>query len=80
MITKIVNGRLVTEREILTGQALYMEDGRILAVTEENLPFDREVDARGHFVSAGFIDLHCHGAMGHDFADGTASAVIGFIK
>lgn len=76
MITKIINGRLVTERDVLIGKALYIGDGCIRAITEESLPFDREVDAGGCFVSAGFIDLHCHGAMGYDFADGTAEAVI----
>ena len=76
MITKILNGRLVTEQEILLGKALYIEDGRILAITEKELPFDKEVDAGGCFVSAGFIDLHCHGAKGCDFADGTLEAVV----
>ena len=76
MITKITGGKLVTEWEVLCGKALYIEDGRILTITEECLPFDTQVDAGGNYVSAGFIDLHCHGAKGCDFADGTVAAVI----
>ena len=76
MITKLTNGKLVTEEKVLLGKDLYIEDGRILAITEERLPFDTQVDAGGNFVSAGFIDLHCHGAKGCDFADGTVAAVI----
>lgn len=33
------------------------------------------IDARGLIVSAGFIDLHFHGCMGHDFCDGTSEAI-----
>lgn len=32
---------------------------------------DREVvDARGHWLTPGFIDLHCHGGGGHPYDDG----------
>ena len=76
MITKITNGRLIVGGEILLGQDLYLENGSITAITREDLPFDRLVDAGGSYVSPGFIDLHLHGAKGFDFADGTVEAVI----
>lgn len=76
MITKITNGRLIVGGEILPGQDLYLENGSITAITREDLPFDRLVDAGGSYVSPGFIDLHLHGAKGFDFADGTVEAVI----
>lgn len=75
MITKIVNGRLVTEQKLLLGKNLYIEDGRIAAVSGQELPCDAVIDADGQYVSAGFIDLHLHGAKGFDFADGTVEAV-----
>jgi N-acetylglucosamine-6-phosphate deacetylase len=31
-------------------------------------------DVRPHFVAAGFIDIHVHGAAGHDFMDGDDAA------
>jgi len=33
------------------------------------------IDAQGHYVSAGFIDLHIHGSGGADVMDGTAEAL-----
>lgn len=31
---------------------------------------DRVVDAQGHWLTPGFIDLHCHGGGGHPYDDG----------
>ena len=33
------------------------------------------IDARGGYISPGFIDIHVHGGAGADFMDGTAEAV-----
>jgi N-acetylglucosamine-6-phosphate deacetylase len=35
----------------------------------KNLSFESEFDARGDFMSAGFIDMHVHGGGGADFSD-----------
>lgn len=70
MITKIKNAVFVSDKEE-TGKYLYYENGIITAFTEENLPFDAEIDAKGMYVSSGFIDIHTHGAGGYDFADGS---------
>ena len=35
------------------------------------------IDAGGNYVSAGFIDIHTHGAGGFDFMDNTVEAYIG---
>ena len=74
MRTKIGNVRLVTENGIRSGERVYFEDGRILAVTEDEIPADRTIDGEGAYLSAGWIDLHTHGAGGADFLDGTAEA------
>jgi len=66
MITRIENGRVITDGRIRDA-FVYIENGTILAVTEENLPFDRSIDAGGLYVSPGFIDMHTHGAVGVDF-------------
>lgn len=70
MITKITNGRLLMDGGIQTGLNLYYEDGVILTVTAEDLPYDTLLDAEGQYVSPGFIDLHLHGGGGADVMDG----------
>lgn len=76
MITKITNGKIITENEITVGKDVYLSDGKITAVTSDKLPFDRLIDADGNYVSAGFIDMHAHGAAGCDFATGSAEDII----
>jgi len=39
-------------------------------------PGDTLIDARGRYLSPGFIELHTHGAGGHDFMDGSVDAVV----
>ncbi len=75
MITKIKNGRLILPDGIFE-KNLYIENEKILAITEEELSFDKEIDAEGNYVSAGFIDIHVHGGGGHNFSDATKEAVI----
>ncbi|MBR4995067.1 MAG: N-acetylglucosamine-6-phosphate deacetylase [Alistipes sp.] len=52
-----------------------VEDGKIVAIGNKLTAEDALViDASGKYVSAGFIDLHTHGAGGADFMDGTVEA------
>lgn len=77
MRTVIINGRIIQDYEILSGVNLVLEDGRIAGLAEA-VPEDSAVfDAQNRYVSPGFIDLHTHGAGGHDFMDGTEEAVKG---
>ena len=76
MITKIKNGRLILKGGIDDEKSLYIKDSRILAITEEELLFDKEIDANGAYVSPGFIDIHTHGGGGYDFMDGGIEPII----
>ena len=78
MMTRIKSSRILTPGGITAGY-VYMADGKITAVTDENLPFDTEFDAGGDYVSPGFIDLHTHGGAGYDFSVST-EAVIGAVN
>lgn len=74
MITRITGGRVILRDGLAPRQQVYVEDGRILAVTSALLPHDVTIDAAGRYVSPGFIEMHTHGGGGADFLDGTADA------
>ncbi|MGN1019890.1 MAG: N-acetylglucosamine-6-phosphate deacetylase [Aristaeellaceae bacterium] len=76
MKTKISGGRVILRDGPADNLSVYVEDGRITDVTDKALPFDREIDAAGAYVSPGFIEIHSHGAGGADFLDGSAEAFL----
>ena len=76
MITKISGGKVVLEDRIGEDLNVYYQDGVILEVTGAALPHDREIDAKGRYVSPGFIDIHSHGGGGADFLDATPEAFL----
>ena len=67
---------LTPEEEIPQGTVL-VEDDRIVAVGREiHVPPDaRRLEAPDTICVPGFIDLHVHGAGGHDLMEGTPEAV-----
>lgn len=74
MITRI-KGRRILQRDGIFSGYVYFENDRILAVTADELPFDKEVDAGNDYVSPGFIDLHTHGGAGSDFLKGREEVI-----
>ena len=70
MKTLYHNGRVITENEIFTGSVL-VENGIITAVQkgDASCTADEIIDAKGNYISPGFIDTHVHGAAGHDVMD-----------
>lgn len=75
MVTKIKNAVFLAD-EPITDKSLFIKAGKIIALTEEELAFDAEIDAEGQYVSSGFIDIHTHGAGGYDYSDGTAEDIL----
>lgn len=77
MKTLIRNGRVITPDSTINGYILY-EDGVIteIGAGECSCEADEDIDAHGHYVSPGFIDIHTHGAGGADFMDGTVEAFL----
>jgi len=75
---KIYNARVITPYRIIENGCVLVEDGEIKYVGKENVSSEgfEEIDAGGKFVAPGFIDLHTHGAGGHDFMDGTLEAYL----
>ena len=75
MITKITGGTVITETEEIKAD-LYLKDGKIFEITEDELYFDEEINAKGKYVAPAFVDIHTHGADGYDFLDNTEEAYL----
>lgn len=71
---KIINGKIIADGEIKEA-ILYAEGGKITEISSKDKPCDTVIDARGQYVSPGFIDTHVHGAAGSDVMDGTPEAI-----
>lgn len=58
----IMGGRVIDPETGLDAiRNLAIDDGKIVAISEFSLDGDIVVDAAGHVVSPGFIDMHAHG-------------------
>ena len=69
---------LLPDGRIVFGN-LSFENGVITALSENEIASgysDEVYDAAGNYLSAGFIDLHTHGAGGYDFMDGSEEALL----
>jgi N-acetylglucosamine-6-phosphate deacetylase len=79
----ITGPQVYTEKTILRNGAVWVQDGLIAAIghpddnffTEQTLQFP----ANYHLIP-GFIDLHTHGANGHDVMDATPAALAGICE
>ncbi len=72
----IVNGKLVLENMVLENKVLIYSD-RIIEIADEAGTSEAYelLDAKNCYVSPGFIDIHIHGAFGHDVMYADASAI-----
>jgi len=72
----LVNGRLVLPEEMVTGQALLLEDAKIAGIADPgDIGTDtRRLDVQGRLIAPGLIDIHTHGALGHTFNEATEEA------
>ena len=79
MRTIFENAVILTPYRKVKG-SLVVENGKILEIIENSVPEkaadDVVIDAGGRYLSPGFIELHTHGAGGHDFMDGSIDAIV----
>ncbi|MGI6069487.1 MAG: N-acetylglucosamine-6-phosphate deacetylase [Blautia sp.] len=64
----IKNGRVFGENGLFETRDIYVEDHKIVAALDE-VKDQHIVDASGYLVIPGLVDIHSHGAYGHDFSD-----------
>ena len=72
----IKNAQIVLENGIEQGKALLFDEKIVGLVNENEIPQDIEViDAKGGYVTPGFIDLHIHGYLTKDVCDVSEESV-----
>lgn len=75
---RIKSNRIINGGRIFSGY-VYFDEGKIVDLTDENLPTDEEIDVGDSYVSAGFIDIHTHGGGGYPF-EGELDDIIGGVN
>lgn len=75
MVTKLTNGRIISQGKVISGEDLYFDENGIIAIGGER-EYEAATDAAGGYVSAGFIDMHVHGGGGYDFMDGGTEPIV----
>jgi N-acetylglucosamine-6-phosphate deacetylase len=75
----IIHGKIITPLEEIENGIILIEDQKIQDIGHAEqiaIPEGAQVfDARGKIVCPGFIDIHLHGAKGHDFVEATPEAI-----
>ncbi len=59
----------------LYGGYVYIENGKIVEVSQNEKAADESYDFTGKYVAPGFIEIHCHGGAGCEFA-GSAEDIV----
>ena len=72
---KIKSDKIILVDKLFDGY-VYVENGKIVSVSKEELPATECYDFSGKYVSPGFIDIHTHGAGGFAFMNSSAQDVI----
>ncbi len=75
----ITNCKIVSDGKI-TDSGIAVQNGKIIDITDVCPDGYEVIDLGGDYISAGFIELHCHGGGGFEFIDGDEDAVLNACK
>jgi N-acetylglucosamine-6-phosphate deacetylase len=75
---KIINATIITPGGLIRNGTLVVEGGKIKSVCGGSTNDETAIviDAKGKYLSPGFIDIHVHGGGGHDFMDNSVDAFL----
>ena len=69
------NGRLIFPNGVRDGLDLLVEEGMITGIRPQSPAMGEQIiDLEGNYLAPGFVDLHVHGAMGHDAMEASSKA------
>ena len=73
----IINGKIVLENSIINNKILIFNNRIVDIIDDEGQDLSKMdiIDAKGHFIAPGLIDLHTHGAGGYEFGDETENYI-----
>ncbi len=77
MKTLIKDATLVLKDGYLKNGYVVCEDGVIKTIGSGAYPeadYSEIISAKGNYLAPGFVDIHVHGGVGHEFIDGTEEA------
>lgn len=74
-MTKIKSDKIIIGETLFDGY-MYALNGKIVEISKADKPCMESYDFTGKYVSAGFIDMHTHGAGGYAFMNSSAEDVI----
>lgn len=72
---RIKSDKIIVGESLFNGY-LYIDDDKIYDLCTECREADECYDYTGRYVSAGFIDIHTHGAGGHAFMNSSVEEVV----
>lgn len=74
----VINGNIILPGEILQDKTLLIYEDKIEAIVPSfyNVEGCQIIDAKGRYVSPGFIDMHVHGGGGYSFMDGDVESFL----
>ena len=72
---KIKSDKIIVGDTLFDG-TMYVLNGKIVEISKEDKPCEKSYDYTGKYVSAGFIDIHTHGAGGFAFMNSSIEDVI----
>lgn len=75
----IKNGKVILKDKIVD-KVVVVDKDRIADITDTVPGLIKEIDARGMYVSPGFIEIHMHGRNGYDAMDASYEAINGISK